>query len=189
MAGREGEHVEQLREALAVLGADWRPDRVADDPTRAVMLAYALLGAAEAHLVGAEMDAALAGIDLEALRAAYGPVRTEVVAATLPAANDAERLVLVQRLGLLVTDLDRLAGPDQIAPDVESLAAARELTAAATALVTHHYTPSFDDTPGLPSTEESLGLAFALLTQAAGRFRRIAGVPPETDDEGDSEGQ
>ncbi|MEV7940847.1 hypothetical protein AB0O82_32560 [Kitasatospora sp. NPDC088264] len=175
MTGREHAHIEQLQQALAVLGAHWQPDQVTDDATRAVMLATALLGAAEAHLVGAEMDAEKAGADIEALRTAYGPVRGEVVAATMPTAADTDRLLLVMRLGLLVTDLSRAAGPDEQAPDIEDLAAARDLVSAATALVTHHYAPSFDGDSGLPPTDESLGLAFAMLAQAAARFRRIAG--------------
>ncbi|MEV7929063.1 hypothetical protein [Kitasatospora sp. NPDC088779] len=187
MAGREREHVLQLQEALAVLGAHWRPDQIADDATRAVMLATALLGAAEAHLVGAEMDAEQAGADIEALRTAYSPVRDEVVAAAVPAATDTGRLLLVLRLGLLVTDLSRAAGPDEQAPDIEALAAARDLVSAATAMVTHHYAPSFDVDSGIPPADESLGLAFAMLMQAAGRFRRIAKLPPESTDNGENE--
>ncbi|MGW7448149.1 hypothetical protein [Kitasatospora sp. NPDC054795] len=86
MAGREVEHVGQLSDALVVLGAAWRPDQVTDDATRAVKLATALLGAAEAHLGGAEMDADQAGAAIEALRTAYGSVRGEVVAAVMPLA-------------------------------------------------------------------------------------------------------
>ncbi|MGW6917580.1 hypothetical protein ACWGB8_27665 [Kitasatospora sp. NPDC054939] len=84
----------------------------------------------------------------------------------MPAASDAERLVIVLRLGLLTTDLSRAAGPDEQAPDIEALAAARELVVAATALIIWHYSPSFDDTVGLPPADESLGLAFALLQAA-----------------------
>ncbi|WP_380286475.1 hypothetical protein [Kitasatospora purpeofusca] len=182
MAGREVEHIEQLSAALGVLGADWQPDQVADDATRAVMLATALLGAAEAHLVGAEMDAEQAGADIEALRTAYGPVRGEVVAAAMPTAADVERLLVVLRIGLLVGDLSRAAGPDEQAPDIEALAAARDLVSAAAAMVTYHYAPSFDDGSGVPSVDESLTLAFAMAAQATRRLARIAGLPPDADD-------
>ncbi|MFE2728146.1 hypothetical protein [Kitasatospora sp. NPDC059327] len=108
MAGRSAQHVARLRAALAVLGVDWRPDAVADDHTRAVMLATALLGAAEAHLVGAELDAAeQASADIEALRSAYGPVRAEVVAAAVPDPENLDRLLLVLRTSLLLGDLGR----------------------------------------------------------------------------------
>ncbi|MFB7664036.1 hypothetical protein ACFC1R_08820 [Kitasatospora sp. NPDC056138] len=187
MAGRETEHVEQLQQALAVLGANWQPDQVTDDATRAVMLATALLGVAKAHLVGAEMDAEQAGADIETLRTAYGPVHNEVVAAAMPVTADTEQLLLVVvvvvRLGRPVTDLSRAAGPDEQAPDIEALAAARDLASAATAMVTHHYAASFDDGFSVPLANESLGLAFAMVYQAAGRLARIAQLPP--DDEQD----
>ncbi|MFJ8044108.1 hypothetical protein ACIRBX_26760 [Kitasatospora sp. NPDC096147] len=175
MGEREAAHAEQLAEALALLDVGWQPDRVGDEVTRAVMLATALLGSAEAHLVRAELDGRRAGADTAALRSAYGPVRAEVVADALPGAPDAERLVLVLRLGLLVADLSRAAGPDERAPDSEALAAARDLLSAAAATVTHHYAASFAAGSGVPTAGESLDLARSMTTQAAVRLARLAG--------------
>ncbi|MFI6517657.1 hypothetical protein ACIBF1_19025 [Spirillospora sp. NPDC050679] len=81
MADQARRHARQLREALGVPGIAWEPNRARDGETEAIMWAHALLGAAEAHLIGAEMEAMGRGLDAEALRAAYGPVRDEVVAA------------------------------------------------------------------------------------------------------------
>ncbi|GAA3005196.1 hypothetical protein GCM10020229_16340 [Kitasatospora albolonga] len=175
MGEREADHAEQLSEALTVLGVGWQPDRVTDEVTRAVMLATALLGAAEAHLVRAELDARRSGADTAALRSAYGPVRGEVVADALPQAPDAERLLLVLRLGLLVADLSRAAGPDERAPDIEALAAARDLVSAAVATVTHHYAASFAADSGVLSAAEALELARTMASQAAGRLTRLTG--------------
>ncbi|MEU2957066.1 hypothetical protein ACIA78_31795 [Streptomyces xanthochromogenes] len=44
---------------------------------------------------------------------------------TLPAAANAERLILVRRRGLPAAVLDRMAGPGRYAPDVEALALMR----------------------------------------------------------------
>ncbi|MFJ8621857.1 hypothetical protein ACIRD3_03295 [Kitasatospora sp. NPDC093550] len=97
------------------------------------------------------------GADIEALRTAYGPVRSEVVAAALPAATDAERLLLVLRLGLLVTGLSRAAGPDGRAPDSGAPAAARDVVSAATALVTHQSGILPAAQPGAPSVCRDAG--------------------------------
>ncbi|GGV45659.1 hypothetical protein GCM10010495_74050 [Kitasatospora herbaricolor] len=179
MAGRAAEHVARLRAALAVLGVDWRPDAVADDDTRAVMLATALLGAAEAHLVGAELEAEQAGADIEALRSAYGPVRDEVVAAAVPDPENLDRLLLVLRTSLLLDDLGRAAGPDEQHPDIEALAAARDAVAAASALLACHFAPTLDPGSGRPDPQESLMLAFGLFAQGAGRLTRIAEEGPQ----------
>ncbi|MEV7603202.1 hypothetical protein AB0O91_38115 [Kitasatospora sp. NPDC089797] len=82
----------------------------------------------------------------------------------------------------LSADLGRAAGPDEQVADVVGLAAARDLAAAATAVVAHHCTASFGGACGLGPARESLGLAFALLAQAAGRLRTIAGLLPQGTD-------
>lgn len=174
MAARASEHVEQLLEALRVLGISWRPDAVADDEGRAVMLATALLGAAEAHLVGAELDARQVGADLEAMRQAYGPVRDEVVSTTSPAEPDPERLLLMLRTSMLLNDLSRAAGPDEQHPDVESFAGARDAVACASALLGYHYSPTFGDLDDLPEQREFLALAADMVRQLADRLVRIA---------------
>ncbi|GAA1167893.1 hypothetical protein F4556_001116 [Kitasatospora gansuensis] len=174
MADRARDHADQLNEALAVLGIDWHPDQVASDEVRAVMLATALLGAAEAHLVGAEMAAGQAGGDLDALRQAYGPVREEVVAAAAPDVPDHQRLVLMLRTGMLVGDLARAAGPDQEHPDIETLAAARDAAACASALIGYHFAPTFERQEGLPERGEFLGVAAGLVRSIADRLVRIA---------------
>ncbi|BFV55996.1 hypothetical protein KCMC57_up11000 [Kitasatospora sp. CMC57] len=174
MADPAREHADQLNEALAVLGIDWRPDQVASDEVRAVMLATALLGAAEAHLVSAETEAERAGDDLEALRQAYGPVRDEVVAAAAPTALHHQRLVLMLRSSMLVSDLGRAAGPDEEHPDVETLATARDAAACASALVGYHFAPTFDAQEGLPERREFLAVAADLVRRLADGLVRIA---------------
>ncbi len=157
-----------------MLSVDWRPDAVADDDTRAVMLATALLGAAEAHLVGADLEAEQVGADIEALRSAYGPVRGEVAAAAIPDPENLDRLLLVLRTGLLLGDLERAAGPDERHPDIEALGAARDAVAAASGLLAYHFAPTLDPGTGRPDPQESLMLAFGLFAQGAGRLARIA---------------
>ncbi|MFJ9521782.1 hypothetical protein ACIRPK_26455 [Kitasatospora sp. NPDC101801] len=174
MVDHARDHADQLREALAVLGIEWRPDEVVGDEVRAVMLATALLGAAEAHLVAAETTAAQAGEDLAALRQAYGPVREEVVAGASPNLPDHERLVLMLRTSLLVGDLGRAAGPDEEHPDVETLAAARDAAACASALLGYHFAPSFGSAAGLPERKEFLGAAAGLVRRLADRLVTIA---------------
>jgi hypothetical protein len=174
MAEEADEHAEQLLAALSALDIAWQPDTVADDEVRAVMLATALLGAAEAHLVGAEIDAYEAGADVEALRAAYGPVREEVVATAMPPGPEADpqRLLLTVRAAMLLDDLTRAAGPDEQHPDSESLAAARDAQATVSALLAYHYGPDLG--PGQPARRESLSLAAALLRQLAQRLAYLA---------------
>ncbi|WP_457034251.1 hypothetical protein [Kitasatospora sp. P5_F3] len=174
MADHAHDHADQLREALAVLGIDWQPDEVTGAEVRAVMLATALLGAAEAHLVGAETAAGQAGEDLAALRQAYGPVREEVLAGVSPDLPDHERLVLMLRTSMLVGDLGRAAGPDEEHPDIETLAAARDAAACAAALLGYHFAPSFGSAAGLPERREFLGAAAGLVRRIADRLVTIA---------------
>jgi hypothetical protein len=152
----------------------WQPDPVPDDQARTVMLATALLGAAEAHLVGAELDAYSAGADVQALRAAYGPVREEVVATAMPPGpgTDPRRLLLTVRAAMLLDDLARAAGPDEQHPDSETLAATRDAAATVAALLAYHYGP--DPGTDQPPQRESLSLAAALLHQLAGRLALLA---------------
>ncbi|MFE9429010.1 hypothetical protein ACFYNO_39375 [Kitasatospora sp. NPDC006697] len=174
MAEDAREHAEQLLAALDALDIAWQPDAVADDEVRAVMLATALLGAAEAHLVGAEIDAFGAGADVEALRTAYSPVREEVVATAMPPGTetDPQRLLLTVRAAMLLDDLARAAGPDQEHPDSESLAAARDAQAVVSALLAYHYGPDLG--PDQVPQRESLSLAVGLLRQLAGRLALLA---------------
>ncbi|MFI0453739.1 hypothetical protein [Actinomadura sp. 6N118] len=62
MDDRAQRHVAQLAEALDVLGIEWKPDPVPGAEAAAVMWAHALLGAAEAHLIGAEIEAGKQGL-------------------------------------------------------------------------------------------------------------------------------
>ncbi|WP_441248253.1 hypothetical protein [Kitasatospora sp. McL0602] len=174
MAEEAREHADQLLAALNALDIAWQPDAVADDEVRAVMLATALLGAAEAHLVGAEIDAYEAGADVEALRTAYGPVREEVVTAAMPPGSetDPQRLLLTVRTAMLLDDLTRAAGPDEEHPDSESLAAARDAAATAAAVLAYHYGPGLGEDQ--PQQRESLSLAAGLLRQLAGRLALLA---------------
>ncbi len=166
------DHVGQLEAALLVLDVDWQPDQVADDRTRSVMLACALLGSAEAHLVGAEIDAETAGADLSVLRAAYGPVRDEVVASAMPTGSHTEMMLLVLRSHLLLDDLRRAAGPDSQSPDSEALAAAADMVGAVGALITQHYAASLEERVA-PSAQESFTLAYEMVALAARRLARI----------------
>ncbi|TWF71587.1 hypothetical protein [Kitasatospora viridis] len=181
MAEDAREHADQLLAALRVLGIDWQPDAVTDASVLAVMLATALLGAAEAHLVDAEIDAFEAGADVEALRTAYGPVREEVVQAALPPGVEADpqRLLLTVRSAMLLDDLTRAAGPDEHHPDSQTLAAARDAQATTSALLAHHYGPSLGE--DLPPRRASLSLAAALLRQLATRLADLARTEADTD--------
>lgn len=169
------EHAEVLMAALEVLDISWRPDAIASGEARAVMLATALLGAAEAHYLGAELDAWQAGVDVGQLREAFGPIRDEVVATTAPA--DPFVLILMQRAGWLLSDLSRAAGPDEQNPDDQAWAAARDAMAVVMSLIGYRRATNGTASEDEPDARQHLALASTALRQAADRLRLLAQDP------------
>ncbi|MEV4506677.1 hypothetical protein [Streptomyces klenkii] len=178
MADRPRQHTKQLKNALKALDIHWAPDTVQSDAVGAVMWANVLMGAAEAHLMGAEMDAMQAGVDVEPLREAFGPVRDEVVATASPV--DPESLLLTTRTSQLVSDLARAAGPDEQDPDDQVLAAARDAAAVASALVGYRAAVRKAGQPEM-DPREFFTLAVAMVGQLTQRLAGLTGPdPPES---------
>jgi hypothetical protein len=176
MAGLARGHADQLTHALQALGCDWTPGEVADDTVRALMLASAVLGSAESHVLGAELDAQARGMDLEPVRSACDPIRDEVVLAASPPGVDPGTMLLMHRAGRLLGDLSRAAGPDEMAPDSETLALARDSAGLTTALLSYHYAVNRHRATSDHNPQEFLVLALDGMRALAIRLARIAGA-------------
>jgi hypothetical protein len=115
-------------------------------------------------------------MDLEPVRSACDPIRDEVVLAASPPGVDAGTMLLMHRAGRLMGDLSRAAGPDETAPDSETLALARDSAGLTTALLSYHYAVNRHRATLDHSPQEFLALALDGMRALAIRLARITGA-------------